>query len=438
MTWTPDGREGDPRATEAGPRDSAGGSGRSHRRRSTHQPGYEARHSQPRPSQRSRATSAGPSAGQSAGRSAGSAAPRGTDYVDADVPAAARAPDDYRRPPPRRADSAWTRIPLRAPDGPLSARVDPTGAGGPNRAGRYAEARYTDPVYVSAAQHDGDPRADEPGRGADRPAARPDPPVTRMRRFAKDFGWRAYAIPVLTVATFICLMDVARGTSGEDTSAAASHRTQAAEFTVAATTAPPAAPPPTTAAPETYVEEGAGTLSIVAGSSEVYGSGPLRTFIIEVEDGIDQDGAAFAAEVEKTLSDPRSWGAGGQFSFQRVDTTDDYDFRVALVSPAHVESLCPGYGTEGYTSCRYQDRAVINLARWVTAVPDYAGDLATYRPYVINHEVGHWFGHQHEQCPGEGLLAPVMQQQTLGLNGCAKNAWPYPNGPDVDPANPNV
>ena len=119
-------------------------------------------------------------------------------------------------------------------------------------------------------------------------------------------------------------------------------------------------------------------------------------------------------------------------SFQRVGAAEaaagQFDFKVTLVSPGNMETYCPGVGTGGYTSCRYGERAVINLARWATAVPDYQGDIATYRLYVVNHEVGHALGHGHQQCPGAGQLAPVMQQQTLGLQGCVKNAWPYPDG----------
>ncbi|WP_245900002.1 DUF3152 domain-containing protein [Geodermatophilus normandii] len=269
-----------------------------------------------------------------------------------------------------------------------------------------------------------------------------------MRRFAARWGWRAFAIPLLTVATVLALVDLlgpAAGsparvgaTAGSAAPAAGSPEAAASSTSTApSTTAPPPAPAEGDAGPSevpgapaagTYVERGAGSVSVVPGSSAVYGTGPLQRFVVEVEDGIGVDGAAFAAAVEATLGDPRSWGSGGRMSFQRVDATDPgaYEFRVSLVSPGSMERYCPGVGTGGYTSCRYGERAVINLARWETAVPDYQGDVATYRQYVVNHEVGHALGNGHQPCPGPGQVAPVMQQQTLGLEGCVKNAWPHP------------
>lgn len=260
----------------------------------------------------------------------------------------------------------------------------------------------------------------------------------RIRRFVQLYGWRAYAVPVLAVATFFTLLDAA----GVDSVAQAPAGTPAASDpspSVTASTAPSTTTDPTVGAepvnpsatfsaepaPPTFVQRGEGTLSVVPGQSGVLGKGPLLRFRVEVEDGINADAAAFARTVEETLGDPRSWGAGGRQAFQRV-SGGSFDFRVALVSPDNVNSFCPGLDTGGYTSCRSGDRAVVNLARWETAVPDYEGDIPTYRQYVVNHEVGHYLGNGHESCPGAGKLAPVMQQQTLGLDGCRKNPWPYP------------
>ncbi|MBJ7452763.1 MAG: DUF3152 domain-containing protein [Blastococcus sp.] len=277
----------------------------------------------------------------------------------------------------------------------------------------------------------------------DRARTRVGPTEGPLRGFVRRHGWRAYAIPLLTVATLLALVDVAVNQPADADPAGTSSAAVAATPSVlplpddgrpsdapAQGDAEPTEVPPPAADAASYVERGAGTVSIVDGGSEVYGTGPLRRFVVEVEDGIDVDGAGFAKAVEETLGDPRSWGGGGRMSFQRVGAeaaaAREYEFRVSLVSPGSMETYCPGVGTGGYTSCRYGERAVINLARWATAVPDYEGDVATYRQYVVNHEVGHALGNGHEPCPGPGELAPVMQQQTLGLNRCTKNAWPYP------------
>jgi hypothetical protein len=273
-----------------------------------------------------------------------------------------------------------------------------------------------------------------------RPATRARP--GRIRRFVRRYGWRAYAVPLLTVATLAALVDLALTTPEASTGTTAAPSVASPE--PSPFSAPPPEPLPTGPAQgdagpsptpqvlgaETYVEQGAGTVSVVDGTSAVAGSGPLQRFVVEIEDGIGVDGATFAAAVEATLSDPRSWGGGGRMSFQRVGAAEaaasQYEFKVSLVSPGSMERYCPGVGTGGYTSCRYGERAVINLARWATAVPHYDGDIETYRHYVVNHEVGHALGNGHVGCPGPGQVAPVMLQQTLGLDGCVKNAWPYP------------
>ncbi|MFC7327809.1 DUF3152 domain-containing protein [Marinactinospora rubrisoli] len=167
-----------------------------------------------------------------------------------------------------------------------------------------------------------------------------------------------------------------------------------------------------------------GELTVVAGESPVRGSGPLRRYLVEVEEGLPGAAGDFAAAVDEVLADPRGW-IGDGMSVQRVDS-GPVDFRVALAAPATVDDLCYPLRTEGEVSCTQGDRAIINQNRWVSGVRHFDGDLATYRVYVVNHEVGHALGHGHVTCPGAGERAPVMQQQTLGLQGCEPNGWPHP------------
>ncbi len=359
-------------------------------------------------------------------------------------------PVDRRPEPPRRATppSADRERPLVGPRPPVPRR---------SRSSRGPEP-LPRPLADTGLRTTTGPlvaRRDPVGRRGRRPGAPPDGgPHGAWARFASRWGWRAYAVPLLAVLTVLTLVDVA--VSGPDSEAAPGSTTSAASESalvaaLEASTTPTATPTanpdattepapaegdanptelPATTGPASFVETGAGSVSVVDGASQVYGTGPLARFVVEVEDGIGVDGAGFAAAVEATLGDPRSWGSGGAMSFQRVGAAEaaagEYDFRVSLVSPGSMETYCPGVGTGGYTSCRYGERAVINLARWETAVPDYAGDVATYREYVVNHEVGHALGNGHQPCPGAGQSAPVMQQQTLGLEGCVANAWPFP------------
>ncbi|GAA4346835.1 DUF3152 domain-containing protein [Angustibacter luteus] len=168
---------------------------------------------------------------------------------------------------------------------------------------------------------------------------------------------------------------------------------------------------------------GTGRLVTVPGDVAAPGRGPVTTVRVRVEQGVDVDEADFANQVMATLNDSRSWGHGGRRSFARTDASADVD--VVLASPTTSARLCRPLQTFGKLSCRSGRQAVLTSYRWVRGTPEFP-ELSVYRQYVVNHEVGHVLGHGHEQCPGAGRLAPVMQQQTKQVAPCRPNAWPYP------------
>ena|SRR5690625_3018841 len=172
-----------------------------------------------------------------------------------------------------------------------------------------------------------------------------------------------------------------------------------------------------------------GDLDIVSGGQDAPDPDADRTVSVrvEVEAGLPVDGEAFAEFALETLNDSRSWSADGALSFARTD--GEAEFRLILVSPEKVNDLCAPLRTLGRYSCANEGRAVINALRYAQATEEFldaGGSHTLYRQYVVNHEVGHLLGHDHQPCPGEGESAPVMQQQTISLNGCRPTGWPHP------------
>jgi hypothetical protein len=174
------------------------------------------------------------------------------------------------------------------------------------------------------------------------------------------------------------------------------------------------------------VRRGNGTLKVVAGGSDIIGSGPPQRFVVEIEQGLPIDTRAFAASVVRVLSDRRSWRATG-VALRRVDR-GPVSFRITLASPQTADRLCAPLRTNGRFSCFMRDRAVLNLRRWRHGAASYDRDRARYRAYMVNHEVGHALGHGHEMCTAPGRPAPVMMQQTKGTAPCRPNPWPAPDG----------
>jgi hypothetical protein len=273
-----------------------------------------------------------------------------------------------------------------------------------------------------------------------------------LRRFVERYGWRAYALPVLTVLTVAAVIAPGHGGSSLRHPAAArpaaprSSATQSAAAPPARGTTPlkvdsagvnakqraiKAAELPAGGA---YTSKGTGSFRILPGATGVTGHGQLQRYTISVENGISGvDIAAFAAKVDATLADKTSWAARSVVALQRVDT-GPADFQISLTSSLTVRTLC-GYEIPVETSCwdSTHRRVALNVSRWVRGAASYSGDLDLYRTYAINHEVGHALGHMHAHRCLPGGLAPIMMQQTIGLRSvtgamCQANALPYPRG----------
>ncbi|MEV6952662.1 DUF3152 domain-containing protein [Streptomyces sp. NPDC051183] len=186
-----------------------------------------------------------------------------------------------------------------------------------------------------------------------------------------------------------------------------------------------ASPTPSAAASPSATATGGFTASALAGQPQ--GKGPARRWRVEVEEGSGVDPNTAAQAVEAILGDPRGWIRDPAYGFQLVGAGQPVDFTVKIATPTTTDRLCEVVTPElkGETNCRAGHTVVVNLKRWQEGSPQFSGPVEEYRALIVNHEVGHELGHEHETCPGPGKPAPAMMQQIKGLLGCTANAWPF-------------
>lgn len=163
------------------------------------------------------------------------------------------------------------------------------------------------------------------------------------------------------------------------------------------------------------------TVAFAAVSSNQPADAATRTVTYDVgtRGSVSSDVGEFAQISDQTLRDGRGWSLGGSITFRPVQSGGQ--FHLQLASPAVIGAYS---GCSANYSCRVGDQVLINDRRWRAATSSWTKSLADYRQYVVNHEVGHWLGLGHSRCPGRGQPAPVMQQQSISLQGCAANVWP--------------
>ena len=164
---------------------------------------------------------------------------------------------------------------------------------------------------------------------------------------------------------------------------------------------------------------GSGKFRVAEGSSERAGAGRLTSYRVEVERELPWKPADVAAVVDSTLADGRGWIGAGH-AFQRLPGAQ---LRVLVATPKTVDRLCAPLQTRGEVSCRKGNLVVLNAKPWDEGIPAYK-EVADYRRYLINHEVGHALGYNHRTCPAAGQPAPVMQQQSISMQSCRPNTWP--------------
>lgn len=224
----------------------------------------------------------------------------------------------------------------------------------------------------------------------------------------------------------LALVGAACGGSSDDTATPTTTST-----TVAPTTTTTAAPTTTststttTSTTTTTTSTTTTTTTTLPNTLEIEGS-PMIEFSITVDDDLaDQlDRDELVAFVIETLSDERSW-IGRGVGFRLVD--EGGLFTMIVATPSRTDQLCYPLQTNGRFSCARNGWITFNSDRWFEATDSWPADIETYRRYLINHEIGHYIlGPSHAGCPGVGEPAPVMMQQTKGLNGCEANGWVDP------------
>lgn len=163
-------------------------------------------------------------------------------------------------------------------------------------------------------------------------------------------------------------------------------------------------------------------LGLALGLSGCFPEAPITrtvTYSIVTDGDVGSNVDELAAVAAAAYSSPAGWRPAG---IEFVQVPSGGDFTIVLANAERLPNYDPVCSP--YYSCQVGRYVIINDLRFAFGSDAWPGPLDLYRIMVINHETGHWLGRGHASCPGPGALAPVMQQQSKGMQGCEINPWP--------------
>ncbi len=151
------------------------------------------------------------------------------------------------------------------------------------------------------------------------------------------------------------------------------------------------------------------------------------SYDISTRGAVEGDIEEFRQIVAEIYADERGWLRAG---VKMEEVESDAQVHVILASGEEVKKASPTICSDEL-SCQVGQLILINDTRWMNASDAYNAlgvSLKNYRRMVVNHETGHYLGHQHiPACETPNGLGPIMLQQSTGLRGCTPNPWPLPN-----------
>lgn len=141
------------------------------------------------------------------------------------------------------------------------------------------------------------------------------------------------------------------------------------------------------------------------------------TYKVSIDPDVKYSLSQFRLLLAIYLASPDGWE---QFGYTFAEDQKYGHVHIRLSSSSTITKSC---GLSPDLSCAELGgrKMYLNATRWIKGATQSQLDLENYRQYMVSHEMGHILGYEHDKCPCKGCKAPIMLQQTLGLQGCSPN-----------------